>query len=302
MVMLPARYRGARVRVLDLATAAYWIFVATLTLLFGLSARTTGAAAIYLTLAIVTLEIARWCEGPGSPRRGYAMRSLWTVALVALAWNELPRVMRLLDGGDPWATAMIVRADVALFGGHPTVMAQSLFRPWLDEVMAFMNLSYYVFLALPAFLLLRRRPERALAAASVIAVNYATIFGFFILVPVKGPQFSGAEFPTINASDYGGYFFADLLRSLQSTESVIGAAFPSSHVAGAVACAIAAAWWMPRLGVVLVPLSIGLAASTVYLGYHHAVDPIVGVAWGAAAACGARAWMRARGEEPGAAG
>lgn len=299
MLALPGRYRSVRLRVLDLASSAYWLLLATLTLVFGATWASSLYASLYLLLAIGTLEVARWCEPFGEPkRRGDALRSLLTVALVAFAWNELPRVMRLIDGGDLWGTGAVVRADLALFGGHPTVMAQALFRPWLDELMAAMNLSYYVFLTLPAVLLVRRMPERALAAASVIAVNYATLFAFFTLVPVKGPQYSALEFPSITASIYGGYFFAGLLRSVQGVEGVIGAAFPSSHVAGSVACAIAAVWWMPRFGALLVPLALGLAASTVYLGYHHAVDPIAGVAWGVTAAFGTRAWMRKRGELP----
>lgn len=286
-------------RILDLASAAYLIFAAAVVLALDPTGAGWPPAALYLLLAVALAALALWCEPYGlTPRRGYGWRSLATVALVAFAWGELPRLMRLVDGGDLWATGAIVRADELLFGGHPTVMVQSLYTPWLDELMAVFNLSYYLFLALPVVLLLRRMPEKALAAASIIAVTYTTIFAFFLLVPVKGPQHSLGDFPTLVASDYGGYGVAATLRALQSAEGVVGGAFPSSHVAGSVACAVAAAWWLPRLGAVLLPLALGVAGSTVYLGYHHAVDAIAGIGWGVAAAYATRAWARRRDEWP----
>ncbi len=77
-----------------------------------------------------------------------------------------------------------------------------------------------------------------------------------------------------------------------------GAAFPSSHVAGSVVCALAARRWLPGLGALLLPLALGVSVATVYLGYHHAVDPIAGIVWGAGAWFGALTILRRRDRLP----
>ena len=57
-----------------------------------------------------------------------------------------------------------------------------------------------------------------------------------------------------------------------------GAAFPSSHVAGAVVATLCALrFWRP-LGLVLLPLTIGLIFAVVYGQFHYAVDAVAGLA------------------------
>ncbi len=41
-----------------------------------------------------------------------------------------------------------------------------------------------------------------------------------------------------------------------------------------------------------------MAVSTVYLGYHHAMDPLGGLVWGAVSYAVGRRWVAARGEAP----
>ena len=59
-----------------------------------------------------------------------------------------------------------------------------------------------------------------------------------------------------------------------------GGAFPSSHISEAFVIALVALRYEKKLGRVLLPATFGVAVSTVYLGYHHAVDPIFGFIWG----------------------
>lgn len=287
-------------RLLDELSVAYLLFSAAVLALFGadLSSRWPLTAA-YLVLAAAVFLLARYAEPAGRPpRSGYALRALVPLILLAWTWGQLRLLMPLVWSGRYPGTAFAVAADAALFGGHPTAMVQSLHRDGLDEVMAAMYFAYYLFLAVPVVLLAKRQYERALAAASIVAVTYFSCFAFFVLVPTKGPRHvDGID---LVPAEFGGYFFGWLVRTLQGAESVVGAALPSSHVAGSVACAIIAAWWLPRLGRVLVPLAVGVAISTVYLGYHHAVDPLLGTAWGLAGAFLGRAWLRRRGEWPGA--
>lgn len=295
-------FRSRSLRLLDAASVAYLLFSAGVLALFGGSLAAPfrwGQVALYLALAAAVFVAARLAEPAGrAPHRSYALRALVPLILLAWTWGQLRLLMPLVWSGAYPGTAVAVATDQALFGGHPTAMIQRWHADPLDELMAALYFAYYLFLTVPLVLLAKRRYERALAAASVVAVTYFTCFAFFVLVPTKGPRH--VDGLGLVPAEFGGYFFGWLVRTLQGAESVVGAALPSSHVAGSVACAVIATWWLPRLGRVLAPLAAGVAISTVYLGYHHAVDPLLGVLWGLAGAYGGRAWLRRRSEWPGA--
>jgi len=56
-----------------------------------------------------------------------------------------------------------------------------------------------------------------------------------------------------------------------------GAAFPSSHVAAAVVATLCALrFWRP-LGLVLLPLTLGMVFAVVYGQFHYAVDALGGL-------------------------
>ena len=61
-------------------------------------------------------------------------------------------------------------------------------------------------------------------------------------------------------------------------------------------CTLLALRYVPVMGWVLLPLGLGMAVATVYLGYHHAADPIGGILWGLAAYWIGMRWVEARGE------
>lgn len=280
----------------DLCSLAYLAFSAGVVLLY--QGPWLPRAPLYLLAAIAIPLLARRAADPAVGRSWRIVAALYPCLLVAAAWGELRVLIPLPWEGNYWATDAVVRADVWLFGGHPTVGVQAWHRPWLDEVMAAIYVSYYVFLLVPLLLILRGRDRAARAAAALVSLTYTVNFAFFVLVPVKSPPQILGEYPGLVASGFTGWAVADALRALQGSESVLGAAFPSSHVAGSVVCALAAWRWMRPLGRVLVPLSGGVALATVYLGYHHALDPLTGVLWGGAAYAVGIALMERRGELP----
>ena len=218
------------------------------------------------------------------------------ILMLLLAWGELNAIVPMLYGGDYWGTAWIVSADVALFGGHPTVLVQALYRPWLDDLMAIFYTGYYLFLTVPLVLLVQRKYEAALAATAVIALNYFSNFTLFLLLPVKSPPQVLAQYPTLQPSAYTGYLVAAMTRAIQGNESVLGAAFPSSHVSGSFVCALLASRFVRPFGRALLPLTFGVAAATVYLGYHHGLDPLGGLVWGGLSYIVGMHWLKSRGE------
>jgi len=242
-----------------------------------------GRVAVHLAIIAGILAVVRLAaRSRGRTSGAWAVaRAVYPLPLLLFWWGQLEHEIPLL-WGSYWTTDWLVRGDAVLFGGHPTVLVQSLFTPWLDEAMAFCYLSYYLFLAVPVILVFKRRFDSAVAGYGAILLTYAANFTLFILLPAKSPPQILQEYPDLQPSPFTGFVLGDLIRSLQATDSVIGAAFPSSHIAGSMICTLVALRFLPRLGRFLVPLLIGMSVATVYLGYHHALDPIVGLLLGAA--------------------
>lgn len=243
-----------------------------------------GRVAVHLAIIVAVLALVRL-----APHRGVwgIARAVYPLPLLLFWWGQLEHEIPLL-WGSYWTTDWLVRGDAALFGGHPTVLVQTLFTPWLDELMAFCYLSYYLFLAVPVVLVFKRQFDDAVAGYGAILLTYAANFTLFVLFPANSPPQILEQYPGLQASPFTGFVLGDLIRSLQATDSVTGAAFPSSHIAGSMVCTLVALRFLPRLGRVLVPLLFGMSVATVYLGYHHALDPISGLLLGAAGYAAAR--------------
>lgn len=290
----PVGGRPGRFHLQDVVSIAYLGGLTVLLVVLGADVPgRAGLVLMHLAWIAAIVALARLGSRSGWLR---LVRIFYPLPLLLFAWNELDALIPMLYGSY-WATDPIVRLDRALFGVHPTVWVQRLYRPWLDELMAVLYSGYYLFLAVPVVLWARGKRRAAAATLGLITVGYLSNFALFLLLPAKSPPQVLAEYPGLRASDFGGYRVAALTRSLQESESVTGAAFPSSHVSGSVVCTLAALRWEPRLGRVLVPLALGVAVATVYLGYHHAVDPIAGVAWGGIAFAVGLRLLRARGED-----
>ena len=71
----------------------------------------------------------------------------------------------------------------------------------------------------------------------------------------------------------------------------MGAAFPSSHQAVAVAQTVCALGELPRLAPVIGLLSVGIGLGAVYASFHYAVEMIAGALLGMVTALGARWWL-----------
>jgi membrane-associated phospholipid phosphatase len=173
---------------------------------------------------------------------------------------------------DPW----FIRAEEAVFGCQPAVdFARQFPQMWFAEYMHFAYASYYLlFPGLGVFLYLRRRRQAFDDYMFALCATMYVCLLAYILLPVRGPfRFALAATPESAALP----FTAAMAWIYQHLE-IEGAAFPSSHVAIAtlVLCytmryARSAAW-------VVGPLVVSLIASTVYCGYHYAIDVLAGLA------------------------
>lgn len=177
--------------------------------------------------------------------------------------------------------ARLVAADQQLFGIVLTPILQRHATPLLTELMYFSYFSYYFLVpavGLPLYLRGggRRAPFREFMLA--VTLTFWVSYLHFLVTPAGGPVFWPAyPGPVLTLS---GGPVTKLAQWVFESGTIVGGAFPSSHVA--VAFVVAGYAW--RFGVapyVFAPLFVGLSLSTVYTGHHYGVDVVYGVVIGA---------------------
>lgn len=162
-----------------------------------------------------------------------------------------------------------------LFGFQPAVEFSSHFPyPVLSEMMFFGYFAYYILsIGIPFYIykfIDRHSGERF---AGIIVISFLIYYAFFIIYPTAGPQFYLPE-GMVRVPE--GYLFEPLIRLIQTVGEGATGAFPSSHVSICLMLLWGSWLFARKLLVFLVPVSILLILSTVYIGAHYAIDVIGG--------------------------
>ena len=213
------------------------------------------------------------------------IRWWYPVLLFTLCFEAVGRMIHMMQPG--LIDARLVEADQWLFGEVLTPVLQGYARPWLTEIMYIFYSSYYFLIPGVGLALYvqgtsgqQGQPQLAFRKYLLtVSLTFWVCYVHFLFTPAGGPVFWPA-YPGPVFDLTGGPVTA-LEQWVFQHGTIVGGAFPSSHVAVAFVCAVFAI----RFAVVpwlVVPLSIGLAISTVYAGYHYGVDVLYGVIVGAA--------------------
>jgi membrane-associated phospholipid phosphatase len=229
--------------------------------------------ALFCFLGVVILVVNTRRPGPW-----VLFCRVWYVPfLYVFVFEDLGYIIHLLssDFHDGWVLALEAR----VFGGYPTVWTQEFVRPWLTELMASCYMTYYFFIpALGMPLYFRGEHKRVNDLIFTTSVTFFFCYLHYLAFPVAGPIFVPDELPFNLATLDGGPVTA-FEQWLFARGAIQGAAFPSSHVAIAVAVVVLAVRY--RRGRVLFPVvAVGLALSTIYNGYHYGVDVFYGAVVG----------------------
>ncbi|TVQ40113.1 MAG: hypothetical protein EA384_04190 [Spirochaetaceae bacterium] len=175
--------------------------------------------------------------------------------------------------------AFFYRLEEAIFGVQPAVLLPQTFGHLLvlNELIYFAYFAFYLLLCAPSWLLfLQRRYAQAQRCLFVITASFAVLYVWYLLFPVHGPKYFIPELHARWYSDLDGYLFAGLMRWIFADANLAGAAVPSSHVAVSLIALILHARYLPRTLWVVVPLTLLLWVSTVYLYAHYVVDVLLG--------------------------
>jgi membrane-associated phospholipid phosphatase len=227
---------------------------------------------IALAHALIPL-LALLCTSERIGRTGRVLREVYPIILLGGLYAALD--VLAAGGRVPVHDLAVQRWEEALFG---TQVSREWWqaRPsvFWSTVLHASYFAYYVIVPAPAlWFAWQRRPGPLRWYVFAVMATFVACYLWFIFFPVAGPYY---EWPWPEAwfLDNGP---ARLVYATLARGSSYGAAFPSSHVAAAVAAAVAA-WRGDRaLGAALAPPTLLLTVAVVYCQMHYAVDALAGV-------------------------
>jgi membrane-associated phospholipid phosphatase len=220
---------------------------------------------------VLLFLLARPNLGPA----GRTIRELYPLFLLPGLYSELD----LLNAG------LVVAHDSVVQQWELLVFGSQISREWWQQMpsrfwstlLHAAYLSYYAIVSAPA-LVLAWRGELASVGRFVLVVmiTFVLCYLVFIFFPVAGPYYTFPPPPDWFTDNWA----ARLVYAALASGSSYGAAFPSSHVAAAVAATITAARISPRMGLLLIPATALLTIGVVYCQMHYGVDALAGLAIG----------------------
>jgi len=175
----------------------------------------------------------------------------------------------------PNLDSFIANLEVTIFGGHPSIWFSAYFHwKWFNELMNFGYFSYYFLIFIVCYSLYLKSIENFRYGLFIICMSFYMYYILFILFPVAGPQFYLT--PPDNQLP-NAYFFSWAIRFVHDLGEGPTGAFPSSHVGIVLILIYLAYKFTPKLLKWLIPVSILLILSTVYIKAHYVIDVIAGV-------------------------
>lgn len=269
---------------LDLATLAYLGVCAALCVL----SRPPGApwlfaAHVVAMTGVLTMGRLARTDAAGVARfLPFWIRDGYPLLLLPWLYVELPRL------NAPFLSVArdeaVRRLETLVFPRPlPGSVVHLLSAVPVSEALHVAYLTYYPLIyALPLALALRPRPRAFYSTVFAIMATYYSCYVLYLVMPVRGPWDLGLA-TAAHAGAVDGPVRRLVIGILRAGSST-GAAFPSSHEAVAVAEAVCALRFLPRLAPAIAALSAGIGLGAVAGSLHYGIDILAGAAVGLAAA------------------
>ena len=245
-------------------------------------ARLVATQALVAAIILILCHAGRKPAEPAGqtgafPQRFWYFWRHWYPHLFFLfCFEQLGRLVHLVNPG--WQDSKLLVGDRWLTGVTPSLWFEHLAHPALTEFMEFSYFTYFLYLLVLGGLLYYQRDwESYWAVMTYSALGY--VFGYVLAMffPVESPWFALAG--QWRSGLTGGPFTA-LINLIEKYGRVHGAAFPSQHVAGA----MAALWgaWRHRRSIfwTFLPFVACMCISTVYVRNHYVADVLGGLLTG----------------------
>jgi membrane-associated phospholipid phosphatase len=243
---------------------------------FGEQVRTDTNRNLRVNLSKARLETGRNACPTLAHRFWHFWRCWYPHLFFLFCFEELGRLVHLVQPG--WQDAKLIAFDHWLTGVNPSLWLERFAHPALNELMQFAYFSYFLFLLILGTILYYRREWGSYwAVMTYSAVGYSLGYIIAMLFPVQSPWFT---FAGMWHGELAGGPFTAAINFIEKCGRVHGAAFPSQHVAGAVA-ALWGAWRHRRwLFWAFLPFVLCMCVSTVYVRNHYVADVLGGLVTG----------------------
>ena len=244
--------------------------------LMGVQALVAGTILTLCLTEARVAERAKWNGATFSSKFWRFWRHWYPHLFFLFCFEEMAKLVHLITPG--WQDAKLIAFDQWLTGVTPSLWLERFAHPALNEFMQFAYFTYFVYLLiLGGVLYLRHDEESYWGVMSYSVAGYALGYVIAALFPVQSPWFT---FAGMWHGELAGGPFTAMVNFIQKCGRVHGAAFPSQHVAGAVA-ALWGAWRHRRwLFWVFLPFVACMCVSTVYVRNHYVADVFGGIVTG----------------------
>jgi membrane-associated phospholipid phosphatase len=264
---------------LALSSALIVLFAENLAHPMRLIAMQASVAMLILILCRVessAAERTHWLYESFSYQFWHFWRHWYPHLFFLFCFEEMGRLVHLVNPG--WEDTKLMAFDRWLTGVNPSLWLEPFTHPALTEFMQFAYFTYFVYLLILGGLLYYQRDfEGYWAVMTYSAAGYVLGYVIATLFPVQSPWFTLAG--QWHGELVGGLFTA-LINLIEKYGRVHGAAFPSQHVAGAMA-ALLGAWRHRRwLFWIFLPFVASMCVSTVYVRNHYVADVLAGMVTG----------------------
>ena len=269
----PAHGRPDRLRAVDLLLLAYLAIVSIVAAFRAPQAPECWWLLLAHALVVVLLYLV---TRPGLGPVGKTIREIYPLLLLPALYSELDILNSVAV---PVHDLLVRRWELLLFGGQISrEWWQAAPSRFWSTVFHAAYLSYYLIVSAPALYFAWRGDLQAVRRfVLVVIATFVTCYLIFIFFPVAGPYY---EFRR-PAAWFTDNLPARLTYEALASGSSYGAAFPSSHVAAALAATLAAWRSSRRLGLILLVPTLLLTVGVVYCQMHYGVDALAGLAVGA---------------------
>ena len=172
----------------------------------------------------------------------------------------------------------LAKADLLIFGVHPTLWMERWIVPWFTDMMSLAYLSYYFIpVIFVVTLYLKNRVLELDESIFILTFGYYISFVSYILFPAIGPRYTLSH---LYAVPLEGSFITDFVRdTLNALEHNKRDCMPSGHTQIVLMVLFLAHRYERFLFYIFLPIICGLILSTVYLRYHYVIDLFVGAAF-----------------------
>jgi membrane-associated phospholipid phosphatase len=241
----------------------------------SLGARLPGGVARLAVAAALLALLALGLKLFPRSRAVKALREVVPFLSTILIYTNLHDTIGFVNGHD--VHYFLDALDRQLFGVQPVLWAEQFITPARTEVMQFLYMNFFWMAPSTALILLARRrwPEfRATTMGEM--VSFYLGYALYVIFPAAPPRLVLVYEFKRTLTGYPQLFSNLSARAFELLPMDSRAAFPSLHAAVSLVALIYAwrfvRWWFWAL----LPLALGLWASTIYLRHHYSVDLFAG--------------------------